>query len=81
MNSMTIMTTFSVKNENTIPNMYNQSKNLTVHSNEKDREDKIIVYNIEKDFLIPMLISPIQNNRLLSFMRKSIIHFMEILSH
>lgn len=59
---MTIMTTFSVKNENTIPNMYNQSKNLTVHSNEKDREDKIIVYNIEKDFLIPMLISPIQNN-------------------
>ena len=63
MNSMTIMTTFSVKNENTIPNMYSQSKNMTIPSNEKDKEDKIIVYNIEKDFLIPMLISPIQNNK------------------
>ena len=63
MNSMTIMTTFSVKNENTIPNMYSQSKNITIPSNEKDKEDKIIVYNIEKDFLIPMLISPIQNNK------------------
>lgn len=61
---MSLLTTFSVKNENTLQNNLCSSKNLTLQSNNKDidKETKIIVYNIEKDFLIPMVTTPFMEN-------------------
>ena len=48
---MSLLTTFSVKNENTLQNNLSSSKNLTLQSNNKDIDNgtKIIVYNIENN--------------------------------
>lgn len=65
---MSLLTTFSVKNENTLQNNLSSSKNLTLQSNNKDIDNgtKIIVYNIEKDFLIPMIITPFIENTIMN---------------